>query len=123
MTVHIEAVTETRTFPAGIRLDGRQPGLAVRRRPRRSVLLTLYGSTADLDRLGSSPIVISLNVADLEPGRQPRSPVVPSLPSAVTVAAISPETVTVTVAERPTPTPVPTPRPPVESGVPIAPVP
>ena len=27
VTVHIEPVTETRTFPAGIRLDGRQAGL------------------------------------------------------------------------------------------------
>ncbi len=70
------------------------------------MLLTLYGSSADLDRLDTSPLVISLNVAALEPGVND-VPVVPSLPSAITVAAISPETVTVTVTPRPTPTPSP----------------
>jgi YbbR domain-containing protein len=114
VTVRIEPVTETRTFPAGIRLDGRQAGLEYDA-SETSVLLTLYGSTADLDRLAASPIVISLNVAALEPGAN-QVPVVPSLPSAVTVAAISPETVTVTVTERPSPTPVPAATP-VGSGV------
>ena len=51
------------------------------------MLLTLFGSMADLDRLGASPIVVSLNVAELEPGTH-EVPVVPSLPSGVTVAAI-----------------------------------
>jgi YbbR domain-containing protein len=105
VTVHIEAVTETRTFPAGIRLDGRQAELQYDASETR-VLLTLFGSTADLDRLAASPIVISLNVAALEPGVHD-VPVVPSLSSAVTVAAISPETVVVTVEPRPTPTPSP----------------
>jgi hypothetical protein len=68
------------------------------------VLLTLFGSTADLDRIGASPIVISLNVAQLEPGTH-ELPVVPSLPSVVTVAAISPETIVVTVEPRATPSP------------------
>lgn len=114
VVVHIEAVTETRTFPAGIRLDGRKPGLEYEA-TEKNVLLTLFGSTADLDRLGASAIVISINVADLEPGTN-QVAVVPSLPSAITVAAISPESITVTVSERPTPTvpPSPTPQPSLE---------
>jgi len=112
VTVHIEAVTETRTFVAGIRLDGRQAALQYEASETR-VLLTLFGSTADLDRLAGSPLVVALNVADLGPGAH-SVPVVPSLPSAVTVAATSPETVTVTVTERPTPAPLPTATP-VES--------
>lgn len=112
VTVHIEAVTETRTFVAGIRLDGRQAALQYEASETR-VLLTLFGSTADLDRLAGSPLVVALNVADLGPGAHD-VPVVPSLPSAVTVAATSPETVTVTVTERPTPAPPPTATP-VES--------
>ena len=112
VTVHIEAVTETRTFVAGIRLDGRQAALQYEASETR-VLLTLFGSTADLDRLAGSPLVVALNVADLGPGAHD-VPVVPSLPSAVTVAATSPETVTVTVTERPTPAPLPTATP-VES--------
>ena len=53
----IEALTETRTYSAGIRLDGREPGLdyAV---SASQVLLTLFGPVADLDRLGSAPIVV-----------------------------------------------------------------
>ncbi len=109
VTVHILAVTETRTFPAGIRLDGRQAPLEYEA-SETQVLLTLYGSTADLDRLGATPIVISVNVAALEPGANEVT-LVPSLPSAVSVAAISPQTINVTVTERPTPTPVPTPSP------------
>ena len=62
VTVHIEAVTETRTFVAGIRLDGRQAALQYEASETR-VLLTLFGSTADLDRLAGSPLVVALNVA------------------------------------------------------------
>jgi YbbR domain-containing protein len=107
VTVHIEAVTETRTFTAGIRLDGRKAPLQYEA-SETQVLLTLFGSTADLDRLGATPIVISVNVAALQPGANEVT-LVPSLPSAVTVAAISPETITVTVTERPVPTPSPEP--------------
>jgi len=105
VTVRIEAITETRTYTAGIRLDGRQPDLLYEP-SETQVLLTLFGSTADLDRIGASPIVISLNVAQLEPGTH-ELPVVPSLPSVVTVAAISPETIVVTVEPRATPAPSP----------------
>ena len=114
VTVHIVPVTETRTFVAGIRLDGRQATMQYDASETR-VLLTLFGSTASLDRLASSPIVIALNVAGLGPGTHD-VPVVPSLPSAVTVAAISPATVTVTVTERPTPSPEPTAAPVPSTG-------
>jgi YbbR domain-containing protein len=121
VVVHIEAVTETRTFPAGIRLDGRKADLQYQA-SEDNVLLTLFGSTADLDRLGASSIVVSINVATLEPGTNEVA-VVPSLPSAITVAAISPESITITVTERPTPTvpPTPTPEPSVEPSSSVAP--
>ena len=105
--VRIEAVTETRTYLAGIRLDGRSTDLLYEANESQ-VLLSLFGSTAILDRLGAIPIVISINVADLEPGIH-EVPVVPTLTSAVTVAAISPETITVTVTARPAPAPTTTP--------------
>ncbi|HYO43360.1 MAG TPA: CdaR family protein [Candidatus Limnocylindrales bacterium] len=109
VTVSIAAVTETRTYPAGIKLDGRNAALEYAASETK-VLLTLFGSSADLDLLTATPIVISINVADLEPG--PNEVIlVPSLPSAITVAAISPASITVTVTERPTPTPPPTPAP------------
>jgi YbbR domain-containing protein len=109
VTVHIVPVTETRTYVAGIRLDGQKPDLTYAVSTR-TVLLTIFGSTADLDLLESSPIVIALNVEALGPGSH-QVPVVPSFTSSVSVAAISPEQVIVTVSETPTPTPGPTAAP------------
>jgi len=103
VVVHVEPVTETRTFTAGLRLDGREPAL-VYDLSSRTVLLTLFGSSADLDRLAAAPLVVGLNVAGLAPGVH-EVPVVPSLPTGVTVAAIDPETVTVTISGPPTPAP------------------
>jgi YbbR domain-containing protein len=103
VTVSIEAVTETRTFVAGVRLDGMQPGMLYEASDA-SVGLTLFGSTADLDRLGAAPLVVAVNVSTLAPGSHEVA-VVPSLPAGVTVAAITPETITVKVAARPSPTP------------------
>jgi YbbR domain-containing protein len=96
VSVHVEALTETRTYSAGIRLDGREPDLdyAV---SASQVLLTLFGPVADLDRLGSAPIVVGVNVAGLAPGSH-ELPVVPSLPSTLTLVEVSPDTVTVTIA-------------------------
>jgi YbbR domain-containing protein len=118
VTVRIEPITETRTFTAGLRLDGQQPLLGYTVGVDR-VLLTLYGSVVTLDRLDAAPIVVGLNVATLGPGTH-EVPVVPSLPSGVTVADLSPQTVTVTVTVPATPTPpAPTPSPtPTPSGAP-----
>jgi YbbR domain-containing protein len=110
VVVRIEAVTETRTFTAGVSLDGRDPAFDYVAADTQ-VLLTVFGSTADLDRLGASPIVISVDVGGLEPGIH-EVPVVPTLDSVFTVADVSPETVTVTVTPKPTPAPAaPTPDP------------
>jgi len=108
VTVTIEAVTETRTYPSGIRLLGQKTGLTYEASDL-SVLLTLFGSTADLDTLSAAPIVISVNVADLGPGTHEVT-LAPALPSGVTIAAISPEKITITVIEKPTPSPAPTPQ-------------
>jgi YbbR domain-containing protein len=116
VTVRIEPVTETRTFRAGLRLDGARPGFRYSAELD-PILLTLFGSVADLDVLASAPIVIGLNVSALGPGTH-EVPVVPSVPSGVTVAAISVETVTVTVREPPTPTPSPEPASPSPSPSP-----
>ncbi len=107
VTVHVEAVTETRTYSAGLRLDGSDSRLTYALSDDQ-VLMTLYGSVADLDRLSSAPIVVGLNVAGLAPGTH-NVPVVPSLPSGVTVASMSPRSVTVTITAPPSPSPTPTP--------------
>lgn len=109
VTVGIEPITETRTYVAGIRLDGMHGDLLYDLSDLH-VLLTLFGSTADLDTLGAAPIVVALNVAGLDAGSHDVA-VVPSLPSGVTVVVIEPATVTITIAPRATPTPAPTPSP------------
>jgi YbbR domain-containing protein len=109
VTIQIVPITETRNYTAGIRLDGRKPELQYGVSDR-TVLLTLFGSTAELDQLESSPIVIALNVEALGPGSH-QVTVVPDITSAVSVAAISPEQVTVTVTATPTPPPAPTAAP------------
>jgi YbbR domain-containing protein len=110
VTVHVTAVTETRTFIGGFRLDGQDPAL-IYAIPSGSVILTLFGSTADLDRIASAPIVVSIDVAGLSPGTH-KVTVVPSLPSGVTVVTIAPASVTVTVTTPATPTPPTTASPP-----------
>jgi YbbR domain-containing protein len=114
VVVHIEPVTETRTFTAGVTMVGQQPDLRYAASDD-TVQLTLFGSRADLDRLEGSAIVISVNVADLAPGVHEVA-VVPSLPSVITVAATSPAAVSVTVEPRPTPTPAPTASPAASAG-------
>lgn len=114
VTVHVTAVTETRTYTAGLRLDGEDPALTYTPSVT-SVLLTLYGSTADLDQLAAAPVVVALDVAGLAPGKHQLT-VVPSLPSGITVVAIEPPSVTVTIAAQPAPGsssagPGPTPAP------------
>jgi hypothetical protein len=117
--VRITPVTETRTYSAGVRLDGAQPGLDYAVSPDR-VLLTLFGSVVDLDRLSSVPLVVGLNVATLGPGTH-EVPVVPSLPTGVSVAAQSPSTVAVTILVPATPTPAPSSPPASPSSPPASP--
>lgn len=122
VTAHIQPVTETRTYTAGLRLDGGDPNYEYALSTQ-SVLLTVFGSSADLDRLGSAAITVGIDVSGMTPGRHQVS-VVPTLSSAVTVVSIEPTTVTVTVvappsaapsvvppSEPPTPNPSPSPSP------------
>jgi YbbR domain-containing protein len=97
VNVAIEALTETRTYAAGLRLDGGDPSLDYDISVDR-VLLTLFGPTANLDQLGAGSIVVGINVEGLAPGDHEVS-VVPVLPSGVQIVNISPPTVTVTVSE------------------------
>ncbi|HEY3334856.1 MAG TPA: CdaR family protein [Candidatus Limnocylindrales bacterium] len=97
VSVAVEPVTETRTLGAGLRLDGQDPTLTYTLSVDK-VLLTLFGSTADLDRLGAGPLEVGLNVAGLGTGDHEVT-VVPVIPSGVEVVTISPRTVSVTIAK------------------------
>ena len=97
VSVHVEALTETRTYSAG------HPSRRPRARPR--LRRVGVAGAADPVRAGgrprplwdSAPIVVGVNVAGLAPGSH-ELPVVPSLPSTLTLVEVSPETVIVTIA-------------------------
>ena len=92
VSITIRPVTATRTFSAGLRLVGAEQ----RRSPTRSsvdrVLVTIGGSTADLDRLSGAALVVDLDVTGLKAGTHD-VPVTGNLPVGTTVVAVSPPTV------------------------------
>jgi YbbR domain-containing protein len=97
VTVTLRPVTATRTFDAGIRLIGTAPGLTYSPSTDR-VLLTIGGSTADLDRLSGATILADLDVSGLLAGATADLPVTVALPTGLTLVTSSPPTVTVVVA-------------------------
>jgi YbbR domain-containing protein len=60
------------------------------------VLVTIGGSTADLDRLSASALVVDLDVTGLKAGVHD-VPVTANLPAGTTLVAASPANVTVTI--------------------------
>jgi YbbR domain-containing protein len=94
--VFVRAVTESRTFNAGIVLTGQRAdrtyGLSLGQ-----VQVTIGGSPAFLDGLSGAGISVSANVAGLDVGEHQVTMSI-SLQAGLSVLAISPETVTVTVS-------------------------
>ncbi len=77
--------------------SGRHPGLTYSLSTDR-VLLTIGGSTADLDRLSGATILADLDVSGLLAGATADLPVTVALPTGLTLVTSSPPTVTVVVA-------------------------
>ncbi len=107
VTITIRPVTGTRTFSAGLQLIGANATLQYTLSTDR-VLVTIGGSTADLDRLSGAELVMNLDVAGLKPGVHD-VPVTANLPAGTTLVAASPATVTVTITEPPPPSPATSP--------------
>jgi YbbR domain-containing protein len=95
VTIKIRPVTATRTFSAGLRLVGASNELTYALSVDR-VLVTIGGSTADLDRLSGAALVMDLDVAGLKAGVH-AVPVAANLPAGTTLVAASPASVTVTI--------------------------
>lgn len=95
VSITIRPITATRTFDSGVRLVGADPGLTYEVSVDR-VLATIGGSTADLDRLEGSSLVMDLDVRDLAPGEYAVD-VTADLPDGTTLVAVSPPKVTVTI--------------------------
>ncbi len=96
VTIAIRPVTATRTFESGLRLVGASSDLTYTLSIDR-VLVTIGGSTADLDRLSGASLVMDLDVTGLDPGVYDLTPTA-TLPAGTAVVAVSPATVQVTIA-------------------------
>ncbi len=96
VTIKIRPVTATRTYTAGLRLVGAASDLSYALSTDR-VLVTIGGSTADLDRLSGAALVVDLDVTGLKAGVHP-VPVTANLPAGTTLVAASPPKVTVTIS-------------------------
>jgi YbbR domain-containing protein len=95
VTVQIQVVKGSRTFEAGLVLSGRQPGLNYALSTG-SVLVTLGGPKADLDRIDPASFTITVDVAGLETGTHQIQPV-PNVQAGLTVISVDPQTVSVGV--------------------------
>ncbi len=95
VSIKIRPVTGTRTFSAGLRLVGASNALTYTLSVDR-VLVTIGGSTADLDRLSGAALVLDLDVTGLKAGIHD-VPVTGNLPVGTTVVAVSPPSVAVTI--------------------------
>ena len=97
VSITIRPVTATRTFSAGLRLVGAQSDLTYALAIDR-ILVTIGGSTADLDRLVGATLVMDLDVAVLKAGVH-EVPVTANLPAGTTLVSASPASVKVTITD------------------------
>jgi YbbR domain-containing protein len=103
VTVRLRAVTASRTFDAGLILEGASPD-RLYALSTTHVLVTIGGSVADLDRLSGGTLVLTLDVARLDDGAHPVIPTA-NLTTGLTLLGVSPSPVVVTIT---TPAPSPT---------------
>jgi YbbR domain-containing protein len=104
VTVNIRPVTGTRSFSAGLRLVGASNELQYALSTDR-VLVTIGGSTANLDRLEGAALVLDLDVTGLKAGVH-EVPVTANLPAGTTMVTASPAAITITITAAPA-SPVP----------------
>jgi YbbR domain-containing protein len=99
VTVQLRPETATRTYPAAVVPTGARTD-RVYALSTDQVNVTIFGSTADLDRLGVSPLTVSAAVGSLEVGRHDVTLTI-ELPAGLRLVSITPTTITVTVTVPP----------------------
>lgn len=114
VSIKLRQVTETRTFSAGLRLVGTRRDLAYDFSTDR-VIVTIGGSSADLDRLAGSALLVDLDVTGLGPGTVD-VPVSIALRTGPTLVAANPAVVSVTITGVPTPSASVSPTPSATGG-------
>jgi YbbR domain-containing protein len=106
VTIGVRQVTATRNFSAGIALVGARPDRTYSLSTDR-VLVTLGGSTADLDSLQGHAFDVQISVGGLDSGKHDVK-ISANLPAGLALVAAAPASVTVTVG-LPAPSPTATP--------------
>ena len=96
VTVRLRPVTETRTYSAGLILVGERPDRGYELSVDH-VLVTIAGSVAELDRLATTPLTLTVDVTGLEPGTRSVA-VSANLTAGLTLLDVSPNPVEVTVS-------------------------
>ncbi len=110
VTVHLRAITATRTFEAGLVLVGALPDRSYRLSTDR-VLVTIGGSLADLDRLSGTNLALTVDVTGLDDGTHTAA-VSANLQTGLTLVGATPNPIEVTVTSPPpaaSPSPGPSP--------------
>ncbi len=97
VTVDVQAVTETRSFNAGLTLVGAKPNLAYASAFDR-VIVTIAGSPSELDRLTATGITVNVDVAALGPGTAQVSATL-TLPAGLTLVSVNPSKVEISVSQ------------------------
>jgi YbbR domain-containing protein len=105
VTARLNATTGTRTFTAGPVLSGARDDRTYSLSTDQ-VLVTVGGGSAALATLSGDNLVVTADVAGLNPGVHAIQ-LKATLPAGLTLVAISPPTLTVTVGVPPTPAPSP----------------
>jgi YbbR domain-containing protein len=95
VTITMRAVTGTRSFDAALVLTGRQPGLDYALSTG-SVIVTVAGPIADLDRIDPASFTVPIDVAGLGVGTHEIHPT-PVLQAGLRLLTVDPPTVTLTV--------------------------
>ncbi len=108
VTVKLRPVSATRTYQAGLVIVGERPDRRYELSTDR-VLVTIAGSVADLDRLGSASLTLTVDVTGLDPGTHAVA-VSANLTTGLSLIDVSPNPVEVTVSNVEAP-PEPTPGP------------
>lgn len=96
VTVRLRPVTATRTFEAGLVLVGERPDRRYELSTDR-VLVTISGPAAELDRLASTSLTLTVDVTGLDPGTKAVA-VSANLTTGLTLLDVSPNPVEVTVS-------------------------
>jgi YbbR domain-containing protein len=104
VTVRLRPVTATRTFEAGLVLVGARSDLEYTLSTDR-ILVTIGGSTAELDRLSGTNLVLTVNVGGLGVGAHSVTATA-NLTTGLTLVGASPNPIEVTVSS-PAPSPAP----------------